>query len=272
MKKLSKSLSVIIAAIFILSALSGCTKSSAEENGSKVIVGLETGSKPLSFINENNEGDGYEVELVKLLNEKIPEYDIIFELVEADATEIGIDTGKYAFIGGGLYATDSRKEKYLFPDQPESASVIKLFVNGDNTDIHSLDDLAGKKISPPSPNGGIYNLLTTYNEEHPDNQLEFGTREGKELAEVFREISDGTYDALVIPDNLGGNDIIEQLGLNVKIADEAVKVNPTYFVFGKDQTDLLEKVNKALADLKADGTLSALNVKWFGEDKLTYLD
>ncbi len=262
---------IVSAAAILGLALTGCSTASASSKP-KVIVGLETGSKPLSFINENNEGDGYEVELVKLLDEKIPDYDISYELVEADATEIGIDTGKYAFIGGGLYATDSRKEKYLFPEQPESASVIKLFVNGDNTDIHSLDDLVGKKISPPAPNGGIYNLLTTYNEEHPDAQLEFGTREGKELVEVFQEISDGTYDALVIPDNLGGNDIIEQLGLNVKIADDAVKVNPTYFVFAKDQTDLLEKANKALAELKADGTLSELNVKWFGEDKLTYID
>lgn len=271
MKKIGNAVIGLLAATTLVAGLTGCGTAKAA-NAQKAVVGLETGSKPLSFINENNEGDGYEVELVKLLDEKIPEYDITFELVEADATEIGIETGKYSFIGGGLYATEARKEKFLFPEQPESASVIKLFVNGDNEDIKTLDDLVGKKIAPPSPNGGIYNLLTKYNEEHPDAQLEFGTREGKEVAEIFQEVSDGTYDALVLPDNLGYKEIIEELGLNVKIADDAVQVNPTYFAFSKDSADLLDKVNKALDELKADGTLGKLNEKWFGEDKLKYLD
>lgn len=250
-------------------ALGGCGK--AEASGKKIVAGLETGINPLSFYDENNNPAGFEVDLIRAIDEKLEDYTIDIELVEDVATEVGLDTGKYAFIGGGLYRTPAREEKYLFPSRPTSASVIKIFTNSANqSSISSLDDLVGKKIAPPSPNGGIYNLLTAYNEEH-EQQLTFTTREGVEIADSFKEISDGTYDALVIPDNLGYKEIISKLNLDVVIAAEAVQVNPTYFVFGKQEEEFLSAFNTALDELTEDGTLTKLNEKWFGEDKLSYI-
>ncbi len=235
-----------------------------------VIAAVETGSKPLSFEDEDGNLTGYEVDVLNAINELIPEYEIQIEAVESDATQIGLETGKYALIGGGLYRTPEREEKYLLPDAISGVSTIKIFVNGDNDDIRTLDDLVGKKVSPPSPNGGIYNLLTEYNEEHPDAKIDFETADGAAIADRFTDISNGTYEALVIPDNLGYDEIIKELNLNVKVVEEPVKVNPTYFALAKGQEDLLEKVNTALTTLREDGTLSKLSVRWFGEDKIAY--
>lgn len=236
----------------------------------RVIVAVENGSKPLSFIDEDGNVAGYEVDVLKAVDELIPEYELQIEAVEADATQIGLETGKYALIGGGLYRTPEREEKYLLPDAIAGVSTIKIFIREDNTDIKTLDDLVGKKITPPSPNGGIYNLLTEYNEAHPDNPLTFETADGTTIADRFKEIDNGTYDALVIPDNLGYDEIIKELGLKVVAVQEPVKVNPTYFALAKEQTDLTEKVSVALATLRENGTLSDLSVQWFGEDKIAY--
>ena len=79
-----------------------------------------------------------------------------------------------------------------------------------------------------------------------------------------------TYDAMVIPDNLGLLDTISQLGLSVKVVEEPVKVNGTFFALAKGQEDLTQKVDEALAALIENGTLSELNIIWYGEDKLVY--
>lgn len=247
----------------------GKTESSSGE-AKTVIAAVDTGSKPLSFEDEEGKLTGYEVDVLNAINELIPGYEIQIEAVESDATQIGLETGKYALIGGGLYKTPEREEKYLLPDAISGVSTIKIFVNGDNDSIKTLDDLVGKKVSPPSPNGGIYNLLTEYNEEHPDAKIDFETADGVAIADRFTDISNGTYDALVIPDNLGYDEIIKELNLNVKVVDEPVKVNPTYFALAKGQEDLLNKVNTALTTLREDGTLSKLSVQWFGEDKIAY--
>lgn len=245
-------------------------KENAAEDLKKVIAAVENGSKPLSYIDDDGNVTGYEVEVLKAVDELIPEYEIQIEAVEADATQIGLETGKYELIGGGLYKTPEREEKYLLPDAIAGVSTIKIFVREDNTEIKTLDDLVGKKVSPPSPNGGIYNLLTEYNEAHPDNPITFETADGSTVADRFKEINDGTYDALVIPDNLGYDEIIKELDLKVTAVQEPVKVNPTYFALAKDQTDLTEKVNTALATLRENGTLSELSKQWFGEDKIAY--
>ena len=75
-----------------------------------------------------------------------------------------------------------------------------------------------------------------------------------------------------MPNNLGFDEIKETLNLKVKAVEEPVKVNPTYFVLGKDQTDLKEKLDEALVELREDGKLSELSIKWYGEDTFTYYE
>lgn len=254
----------------VAAGTSGGTESEAK--AAVVRVALEEGSKPLSYEDEDGDLVGYEVDVLNAVDGLIAEYDFDVEFVSGEATTIGLDTGKYALIGGGLYRTAEREEKYLLPENPNGVSLIYIYVREDDDSIQSLDDLAGKRISPTAPNGGIYNLLTAYNEEHPDAPLEFGTSDDISTAERFTTLEQGEYDAVVIPNNLGFAEIKEQLGLHLKAVQPPVKINRTYFALAKDQKDLAEKVDAALKTLRENGTLSELNIKWYGEDTLTYLE
>ena len=247
--------------------LAGCTKEKAEadvqpeesqeeavqdtsektQTGNVTVVeaALEEGSKPLSYEDENGNQVGYEVDVLNAVDDLIEEYDFDVEFVSGEAASIGLDTGKYALIGGGLYKTAEREEKYLLPEHVNGVSLIYIYVREDDDSIHSLDDLVGKKISPVTPNGGIYTLLTSYNEEHPDVPLTFETSEDIAVAERFASLDAGECDAVVLPNNLGFEEIKEQLGLKLKAVQPPVKIN---------------------------GTLSELNEKWYGEDTLVYLD
>jgi ABC-type amino acid transport substrate-binding protein len=248
------------------------SEKSAEVEVKTVNVAVEAGAKPISFEDENGELTGYEVELLQEIDELVEEYDFNLEAVDGDSVQIGLDAGKYALIGGGLYKTPEREEKYLFPDEINGVSLVNIYVREDDTSIASLDDLVGKNVVPSSPNGGIYNLLTAYNEEHPDARITINTAEGVSIADRFLSVDSGEYDAIVIPNNLGFDEIKETLNLKVKAVEEPVKVNPTYFVLGKDQTDLREKLDEALVELKEEGKLSELSIKWYGEDTFTYYE
>jgi ABC-type amino acid transport substrate-binding protein len=263
---------IALTGLFILTAFAlfgGAKKEAPAADGVKrVVIGLESGSKPLSYLDEKGESLGYEVDVLRAADQLIPEYEFTLELVEDDATQIGLETGKYALIGGGLFRTPEREAKYLLPKAISGVSVINIYVRDDNNSIQSLDDLAGKKLVPSSPNGGIYNLLTTYNREHPDNQITITTAEGISLADRFRSVDSGEYEAIVLPNNLGFEGIRDELGLRVKAVAKPVQANGTYFALAKDQADLAAKIDAALVTLRENGTLSRLSEKWFGSDTI----
>ncbi|XJS10871.1 transporter substrate-binding domain-containing protein [Aerococcaceae bacterium WGS1372] len=236
----------------------------------ELTVAVENASNPLSFTNNSGELDGYEVDVINAINDVIEGYHLNIESVSAEATQVGLVTGKYAFIGGGLFKNEEREDLYLFPEENTGISTIEIFKRADDDSIQTLDDLVGKTVHPVTPNGGIFNLLTAYNEEHPDNQIDIQLGESGNFAQRFQALNDEVSDAVVMPSNLGANDIIEELDLNVGTADEPVQVNPTYFVLAKDQEDLKEKLDEAIAKLKEDGTLAELSEKWYGENMFAY--
>ena len=233
----------------------------------KVIVAVASEEKPLSYTDESGNLVGYEVEALKAVDELIPEYEFDIQSVEADSQQIGLDAGKYALISEGLFKTKEREEKYLLPQENVGVSLIKIVTRGDDTSINTLDDLVGKKVAPVSPNGGIFNLLTAYNSTHTE-QITIETQEGLTTAERYQGIASRKYDATVLP-SLGFEELKKSLGLDLRQSDP-VKVNFTYFVLAKDQTDLAAKIDAALKTLKEDGTLKDLSVKYFGEDVFQY--
>lgn len=245
-------------------------ESGSDAGVTNVTVAVENASNPLSFTDASGELTGYEVDLIKALDEEIENYSFTIESVDAEAAQVGLDTGKYAFIGGGLFKTPEREEMYLFPDENTGASIIRIYKRQGDDSIQSLDDLVGKKVHPVTPNGGIFNLLTAYNEAHPDAQIDIQLGESGNFAQRFQALNDGVSDAVVMPSNLGAEEIISELNLNVEAVEEPVQVNPTYLVLAQDQEALKGELDEAIKTLKGNGTLSELSTEWYGEDMFEY--
>lgn len=259
---------MLTAVMVVLAACGGNgeTDVAQEEGATQITAAVENASNPLSFTNDEGELDGYEVELIEALDEEMDNFSITIESVDASATEVGLDTGKYQFIGGGLYKTPEREERYLFPEENSGVSIVRIYTRADDDSIQGLDDLAGKRVHPVTPRGGIYNLLTDYNEANPDNQIDIQLGEAGDFAQRFQALHEGNSDAVVMPSNLGADEIIDELDLNVKAVEEPVQVNPTYFMLAQDQEELKTSMDEVLRTLKEDGTLSELSEKWYGED------
>lgn len=269
MKKYFYIVVVVFLAFFFIFKNSAATKDVSGDSN-KVTVALEQNTQPLSYTNDKGELVGYEVEIIENVNKVIEGYEIAIESVSAEAAEVGIESGKYDLVGGGLFKAEAREKKYLIPTENTGVSTIEIYKRAEDEDIQTLEDLVGRKISPVTANGGIFNLLTTYNNENKDNQITIPLGESGELAQRYQGLADGKYDAVVMPSNFGADTIIEQLGLDIVTGDEPVQVNGTYFIISKDQKEFKDAFDKAIKKLKDDGTLSELSKKWFGEDMFQY--
>ncbi|MFJ7952502.1 transporter substrate-binding domain-containing protein [Lysinibacillus sp. NPDC096418] len=258
--------------------LTGCNggegekKATDEASGRTVTVAVPPAAKPLSYTDENGKLTGYEVEILKLVDEKLEDYSFDIVGVADSAAEIGLDTGKYDLIAQGLFRSEAREEKYLIPEESNGASLMRVYSNKDNKDIDSFADLVGKKIYPSSPSGGVFNLLTEYNKENPDKPIEFATTDqGFAVVDRLREVDSGKYDALVLPSNLVQKEVIESQNLDINIS-EPLKVFPTYFLIHNSEENkaLTEGVSKAIKELKDEGALSKLSLKYYDEDVFIY--
>ncbi|MEI4771899.1 transporter substrate-binding domain-containing protein [Psychrobacillus sp. FJAT-51614] len=265
----------------LLLILTGCNGSGGENtssggtedsSGRAITVAVPPSAKPLSYTDENGELTGYEVEILKLVDEKLEDYTFDIVGVADSAAEIGLDTGKYDMIAQGLFKSEAREEKYLIPEESNGASLMRVYSNKNNEEIDSFDDLVGKKINPPSPSGGVFNLLTEYNKENPDNPIEFETSDhGFTVADRLKEVESGKYDALVLPSNLGQQEIIKAQNLEITVS-EPLKVFPTYFLIHNTEENkaFTEDVSNTLKELKDEGKLSELSLKYYGEDVFQY--
>ncbi len=280
MKKWLKTILIALVGVILVACGNGTgeedTNTSEQAGGggqsgdNTVMVAVENASQPLSFTNSEGELDGYEIDVLNAINEATDDFNIEVESVSSEATQVGLDSGKYNFIGGGLFQTAERQEYYAFPEENTGASVIRIYVHESENDIQTLDDLVGREVAPVTPNGGIFNLLTEYNEENPENQIGINLGDSGDYAQRLQSIHDQQYDALVIPSNLNIDGIIEELGLDVKMVEEPVQVNETYFMFAPGQEDLMASFDEAVRQLKEDGTLSEISEEWYGENIFEY--
>lgn len=271
LKKLLISL-LTITVILALTACTGNLSASGNSSSSKVKtvqIAVPTAEKPLSY-SENGKLTGYEVEILRAIDKKIKGYNFNIQSVSSDAQQVGLDTGKYDLIAEGFFKNPVRAKKYLIPNENDGASLIRIYSNDSHKNLNSISDLRGIKLVPTDANGGLYYILTTFNKSYPTNKINIQTSDaGISIADKLKSVASGKYDALIEPSNLGEADIIKQQNLKINTS-KPVLVIPTYFLLSKKDKNLKTQVDKALRELKADGTLSKLSIKYYGEDNLKY--
>lgn len=229
-------------------------------------------SKPLAWGAIGVEPQGYEPDLLRAINAKLPQYKFEMEGVADIAQETGLATGKYDMAVGGYYKSDARSKQFLIPDNPEGASLMKIYSRKD-AGINEMKDLVGKQIVPVTAGGGTYKFMMQWQEQNPGYKLNVTpSNAGVPYPNRLNEIQNGKYDALVLPSNLGEQTVIENQKLDIK-ASEPVYVNNTFVLIHRSEPNkvLADDVNRVLKELKDDGTITKLSEKWFGEDIAAFM-
>jgi L-cystine transport system substrate-binding protein len=255
-------------------ALATTGASHAQTSGSVRTIKIATAaeSKPLSWGAIGVEPQGYEPDVLKAINAKLPQYKFEMEGAADIAQETGLTTGKYDMATGGYFKVPAREKQFLIPDHPIGASLMKIYSRKDSN-INGMKDLVGKQIVPVTAGGGVYRFVTQWQQENPGYKIDItASSAGVPYPDRLKEVQNGKYDALVLPSNLGEQTVIDNQTLDIT-ASEPVSINNTYVLIHRSEENkaLAEDVNKALKELKDDGTLSKLSQKWFGEDITTYM-
>lgn len=256
----------IIAAVLVL-VLTACTLcacgttekkdllESIKEKG-KITVAMEGNWAPWTYEDESGKLVGFETEVATAVAEKLG-VEAEFVTGEWDGLLAGVQGGKYDIMANGVGYTEERAEAYRFSDF-YAFNRTALVVRSDNEDIKSLEDLKGKTTCN-SANSTYQLLAESYGATVKDIETLDGT-----IAELKAGRVDATLNAEV-----SINDYMkEQPDANIKIVafDKDVEKVGMIMPIGDHSAALQQAVNKALAELKEEGTLSNLSVKYFGMD------
>ena len=217
---------------------------------------------PFSYSDDKNVMQGYTVEYLKLLDERLEEYEFEYEQIAREAMLVGVESGKYDFAANFYYRNPDREAKYLFGNQEYGYSLNSLIVKDDRDDIQSLDDMRGKTLTPMSPSTGLRTLVVDYNEKNTDNPILVEDIDAITDAESVTWVAEGKYDAYLTNKTVFEN-VNAELKLPLKIATYVTK-EPIWVLFNKQNTELAARVDEVTKQLIEDGTLPALSEQWFG--------
>ena len=221
-----------------------------------IIVGLEGDWAPWSFVDENDELMGFDVEVARAIAEKLG---VEAEIIpgEWDGLFAGMDAGRYDMVVNGVEVTPERTEKYDFAD-PYAYIRTALIVRGDNEDIKTFEDLKGKKTA-----NSIASTYMNLAEEYGATCYGVDTLD-ETLTMVLQGRVDATLNAIVSYTDY----LAQHPDANLKVVATTEDASNVAIPMRKDDetASLLEAVNKAIAELHEEGVISELSIKYFGED------
>lgn len=250
--------------LLLILTTAACGKDSNSQNSSskqevKVALSAEV-NPPYLYTNKKNEFVGLDMDYMKLLEKKLPQYDFKYEVGEEESNLVGIGAGKFDMGINWFFKTPEREKQFLYQDEPYSYALPLLIVNKDNNNIHSLDDLPGKRLTPMAPSGGLFSILTQYNKSH-QKQIDIDTIQEPSNGDNLKMVSQQRRDAMFLNWNTY-KAIQEQINADVKIGG-IVKKEPLHIVYNKKQQKLHDDIDQATKELKREGKLQALSKKYF---------
>ncbi|MBQ6589244.1 MAG: transporter substrate-binding domain-containing protein [Butyrivibrio sp.] len=237
----------------------------------KIRIASSSSAVPFSYYDENGNKTGYEIEVIKLVDEALPQYEFEYYDGEQEAIYTGLSTGKYDIALTNAYYTTKRAENYEIPENPIGASPAGLIVSKENADITSLEAAAtaGLKPAPYLAGDGNTYQYQKYNEEHPDNQLELSyTSDENAFSNAIVAVAEGRYGCHLTPVSRWTTVIEPEDGALHEYYDKlsytpVISIS-TFPIIAKGETQLTQDISEVLGQLKEDGTLEKIATEFYG--------
>ncbi|MCX8507407.1 MAG: transporter substrate-binding domain-containing protein [Rhodobacteraceae bacterium] len=232
--------------------------------GREVTVVTENAYPPLQFLDKDGKAIGWEYDAMAEMAKRLHMV-VKYENTSWDAMIPAVSGGQYDLGMTGITIKDDRKEKVDFSD-PYMRSEMLMMVRGDESRFTDGPSFAANKdllmAAQPGTSPfyvGVYDVLDG-NEENP-RIVKFET-----FGAGLEALKTGDVD-LVLSDSTAANGYVAASNGALKIIGQPLGAEDFGFIFPKG-SDLVAPFNAVIAEMKADGTLDALNKKWFLDYKM----
>lgn len=215
----------------------------------KLIMSTNAAFPPYEMTTDSGEFEGIDIETAQAIADKLG-LELQIDDMDFDAALLAVQQGKADMVMAGVTVTDERQNVMDFTDS--YATGIQSIIVKEDSDIASVDDLAGKKIGTQRGTTGYLYCSDDFGDENVvayDNGLT-----------AVQMLNNGQVDCVVI-DNAPAKEFIAA-NPGLKLLDTAY-VEESYAIgVGKGNTELKDAINTALEELKADGTLQTIVDKY----------
>lgn len=237
--------------------------SSIEEEG-VLTVGTSGTYAPITFLNDENELTGFEVELVRELGEELG-VEVEFETMQFDGLLPALRNGQIDVAANDFAITEERKEIFDFVDSHKYSYGSAIIRTEDDGKFESAYDLEGVNI-------GLGSLTSNY-ATFAENIGGETTAYDAGVDTIMRDILNGNQDAY-LNDRLVLQRNVEEFGDDGLMVDEDIKYHSSESALAvlKGNTELRDKLSEALAVLKDEGRVSELSIEFLGADSTQPVD
>ena len=219
-----------------------------------LVIAMEGTWAPWTYHNDADELVGYDVEVGKYVADYLG-VEAKYVEGEWDGLLAGVSGGRYDMMINGCDVTDERKMAYDF-SSAYAYDRIAVIVTSDNEDIRTMEDLKGKTTA------------NTSSSTYASIAREYGAEVNgvDDLNETFMLLGTGRIDATLNAEMTFNDYMKANPDANFKIACYYDQSPEVAIAMKKGSSELVSKVNEAIAAARADGTLSRLSNKYFGVD------
>ncbi len=251
MKKMLKKVAVILSMAMLVCGLAACGGDSAKKSDT-ITFGTNAEFPPFEFVASNGvigQYDGIDMAIAKQIAEKNGMTAEI-ENMEFDSLLIALENGQIDAVIAGMTVTDERKEEADFSTPYYEATQVMIVK--EDSDITKASDMEGKRIC----------VIQGYTGETCVNDMGYAYEAFKKGTEAVMELVNGKCDVVVIDSATARKYVNDNEGLKIVEDPEAFEGEQYAIAVKKGNTELLDKINKVIEEMLADGTISDLAVKY----------
>jgi polar amino acid transport system substrate-binding protein len=249
---MSKKIIALVMASLLLLGITACSKTEGT-----FTVGFDQNFPPMGFIGDDGEYTGFDLDLAAEAAKRM-KMELKLQPIDWDSKDFELESGNIDCVWNGFTIND-REELYTWTEPYMENK--QVFVIRADSDIKTLADLAGKTVAVQK-----------------DSSAEKALEGAPELVETFGDyVKTADYNTALMDLKAGG---VDAVAMDVIVADYQIEQRGDNFVkleetladeqygvgFLLGNTELRDKVQKALEQMAEDGTMAKISEQWFGED------
>ncbi len=224
----------------------------------KIVVGLDDNFPPMGFRDEKNELVGFDIDMAREAAKRMG-VQVEFKPIDWSAKEAELSAKRVDALWNGLTITEERKKNIDF-----SAPYMEnhqIVVVAANSAIKTKADMAGKVVGAQEGSSAVDAVKK-------DEAVFASFKELKTFGDnvtALMDMATGRLDAVVV-DEVVGRYYVAKKPTEYAVIEEHFGTEDYGVGVRKGDTELHQKLDKALADMKADGAAAAIATQWFGKD------